>query len=340
MASTESRTMRATETRGRASPGENLSMQQRAYLLLKEMIEQGRIRPGEKLLEVQVARSFGISRSPARHALQALCKAGMLRDSVGRGYQVAGKAQDGVKGQAASLEGFTIAPSHQWERMYKEVEQELCIRILFGTVRITEERLADHFGVSRTVARDVLARMHSVGLVGKDKLGHWHATRVTPTHIKHLFELRCLLEPEALRQSAPFVTRQQLESALDGIEQTLAAYPARNAAIDRAETDLHIDLLSHCPNREILHALSRTHLLFVPTRYLSDPYLSVPDDILRSAFQEHQQIIELLLARKVAKAAARLHDHIRDADVRWLRRFEITAQMPQTPLPPYLSPVG
>lgn len=329
----------ATQTSRRALPAENLSMQQRAYLLLKDMIEQGRIRPGEKLLEVQVARSFGISRSPARHALQTLCKEGMLLDAVGRGYQVSGRAKTGAKGRTASLEDIRITPSHQWERMYKEVEQELCIRILFGSVRITEERLADHFGVSRTVARDVLARMHSVGLVSKDKLGHWHAMRVTPTHIKHLFELRCLLEPEALRQSAPFVTRERLERALQDIEQTLAHYPARNADIDRAETDLHVDLLSHCPNREILNALSRTHLLFAPTRYLSDPYLSVPDDNLRSAFEEHQRVIELLLAGKVAKAVSTLHDHIRYADVRWLQRFEVTVSMTQSPLPPYLSAV-
>ncbi len=115
---------------------EKLSMQQNAFLLLKEMIKQGRIRPGEKLLEVQVAKAFGISRSPARHALQALCAARMVQDAGGRGYQVAGRPKPEDVGQIALLEKLQISPSRQWERVYAKVEQELCIRVLFGSVRV------------------------------------------------------------------------------------------------------------------------------------------------------------------------------------------------------------
>lgn len=314
-------------------------MQQRAYALLRDMIEQGRIRPGERLLEAQVAKAFGISRSPARHALQALCDARLLREAAGRGYQVPGRGRAAGEGQIASLEVSKITPLPQWERMYKGLEQELCIRVLFGSVRITEERLAEHFGVSRTVVRDVLGRMHSAGLVTKDSLGHWIAERMTPNRIRDLFQLRYLLEPEALRQSAPLVPRDQLERTLAALEHMLANYPAEIAAIDRAETDLHIDLLSHCPNREITQALKRTHLLFAPTRHLFDPFLKVPSEVLQSAFLEHRQIVELLLLRKIGKAAVALHEHLKEADSRWLQRFEYTARMTQLQFPSYLAPI-
>ncbi|MEO6270055.1 MAG: GntR family transcriptional regulator, partial [Lautropia sp.] len=50
------------------------SLQRRVHAALKAMIAQGRIQPGERLLEVKVAHAFQVSRSPARATLQALCQ--------------------------------------------------------------------------------------------------------------------------------------------------------------------------------------------------------------------------------------------------------------------------
>lgn len=314
-------------------------MQRRVYVALNEMIRQGRIKPGEVLLEVQVAKAFGISRSPARFALQALCADKVLREASGRGFLVAGRGKVVVEGKAASLENLQIASAPQWARMYEELERELFIRMLFGTVRITEERLAEHFGVSRTVVREVLGRMHSVGLVLKDRLGHWIAERVTPERIKHLFDLRALLEPEAMRLGAPFIAPETIANMRDRMHRAIDHFPAEMEVIDRAETDLHIDLLSHCPNQEITFALRRTHLLFAPTRYLSDPYLSMPKEQLGQAFQEHVKVIDQLYKGDVDKAVLSLEQHLRRASGRWKKRFDMAATMPRLELPAYLTAI-
>lgn len=316
----------------------NDSMQGKAYRLLRQMMDDGRIRPGEKLLEVQVAKAFGISRSPARMALRMLCAEHRIAPAQGRGYIVEGVNPGGRVVQAI-LDEIKIHAEPQWERMYRDVEQELCIRILFGSVRVTEERMAEHFGVSRTVVRDVLGRMHSVGLVAKDDTGHWIAHRVTPDRIRHLYELRWLLEPRAMTLAAPYIPRAQLEQARANVQDAIADYPASSEDMDRVEVDLHIDCLSHCPNKELLRALERTHVLFVPTRYLEDPYLGIPAELIHAALHEHVSIIEDLLRGKTRAAAACLHEHLKVADERWLRRFEITARMTQVQFPPYLAPL-
>jgi DNA-binding GntR family transcriptional regulator len=321
-----------------ASPYEaSSSIQRRVYLLLREMIEDGRIVAGEKLLEAQVAKSFGISRSPARIALAALSKDKLLVESEGRGYFVAGKPEQGLDGRVATLDKLELTSTPQWERMYAAVERELCTRVLFGSVRVTEERLAQHFNVSRTVARDVMARMHSVGALSKDRIGHWVAERVTAERIGHLFEMRRLLEPTALVQAAPFVSRAQLEA----IRERLVAEIERGGSseMDTAETDLHIDLLSLCPNREITLALARTHVLFVPTRYLADPYLQIPNQLIDDALVEHLQVIDALLAGNAGSAAQALQEHLKKADSRWMLRFDIVSRMTQPELPGYLSAI-
>jgi DNA-binding GntR family transcriptional regulator len=316
---------------------EKHSVQQRAYALLKAMIGDGRLAPGQKLLEAQVAKAFGISRSPARYALQTLCDERLVKEASGRGYEVAGSVKPGAARARAVLDEVKIASVQQWERIYVELERELCARVMFLSVRIIEERLAEHFGVSRTVARDVLARMHSVGLVMKDSMGRWVAMRVTPDKTRHLHELRCLLEPTALQQAAPHVSREYLEQLRETVVEALDGFPREGFDTDIVEHDLHIHLLSHCPNGEILQALARTRMLFVPTRYLFDPVLQIPLTSIEDGLKEHQTIYDLLLANKPTKAAAALHDHLKHADARWLQRFEGAANATLTELPPYLT---
>jgi DNA-binding GntR family transcriptional regulator len=323
-----------------SAPDAGGSIQHRTYRLLREMIEDGRISPGEKLLEAQVAKSFNISRSPARNALAALCADRVIIESEGRGYCVAGTASGERAGKPATLDKMEITCEPQWQRMYAELERELCTRVLFGSVRITEEGLAQHFEVSRTVARDVMARMHSVGTLSKDRNGHWVAEQVTQARIGHLFEMRRLLEPTALMQAAPCAPRDFVETVRARLVEAIESKHRRGADMDTAETDLHIDLLSHCPNKEIVLALSRTHVLFVPTRYLSDPYLQIPGQLISDAFTEHLQIVDLILAGQAERAAQMLHEHILEADTRWMLRFEIIRRMKQPDLPAYLSPLG
>ena len=315
------------------------SIQSRVYAMLRDMIDDGRIAPGERLLEARVAKSFGISRSPARGALAALCHDKLLVESDGRGYCVAGQRAPGPQGRAATLDQVALTAMPQWERMYRAVERELCTRVLFGAVRITEEGLARHFNVSRTVARDVMARMHSVGALSKDRIGHWRAERVTAERIGHLFEMRRLLEPVALVQAAPLFSRAELESIRGRLTGEIAAGPAGDYQFDAIETDLHIDLLARCPNHEITQALARTHVLFVPTRYLSDPYLQIPPQLIDAAMVEHLRVVDALIRGDIMGARVALEEHLYQADSRWMLRFDLVSRLTQPELPDYLSTI-
>lgn len=318
-------------------PERNASLQERAYLLLKSMIGDGRIAAGERLLEMQVAKSFSISRSPARHALRLLCEERLLEEHDGKGYVVAGERRT-ADSPLATLDPVKLQATPQWERIYKEVEQELFIRILFGAVRINEKQLADQFDVSRTVTRDLLARMHGMGLVEKDDTGHWLARQITPDHIRHLYEMRSLLEPTALLKSLPHVPAARLREAREHVRDALANPVPDSAAFDRVEHDLHVGILSGCPNKEILRALERTHMVFGPTRYLFHPFLGVPIEMIEGALTEHLEIIERASRGDDAGAAQVLRDHLDVAADRWLRRFRIIASTTRLEFPSYLSP--
>ena len=89
-----------------------------------------------------------------------------------------------------------------WERVYDEVEAAVAASLIFGDFRIIESELGEYYGVSRTVVRDVLSRLHERGLITKTASSHWVASALTAQSVRERFELRGLMEPEAIRRAA------------------------------------------------------------------------------------------------------------------------------------------
>ena len=54
-------------------------MQKDAHSLILDAIETGQYKPGDRLVESELAEKFGVSRTPVREALQRLETQGMLR---------------------------------------------------------------------------------------------------------------------------------------------------------------------------------------------------------------------------------------------------------------------
>jgi GntR family transcriptional regulator of vanillate catabolism len=80
-----------------------------ALIRLREMILRGILKPGERLLEVELAERLHMSRTPIRQALPALALEGLLVPAGGRGYAVrAFTRSESVEALhlRAALEGF------------------------------------------------------------------------------------------------------------------------------------------------------------------------------------------------------------------------------------------
>lgn len=74
--------------------------------ILRERIGQGELRSGERLNEVQLAREFGISRSPIREALQALAGEGLVEFVAGKGAYIGGISVQEVRDLGAVREAL------------------------------------------------------------------------------------------------------------------------------------------------------------------------------------------------------------------------------------------
>src|SRR5699024_4246676 len=177
---------------------------ERASEIIAGQIRGGEMPAGTRLSETGVAARFGFSRAPARQALAWLQRAGLVSKADGRGYIVSGSKGAAVPGRGPRAEKPSrLVSLSSWQRIYNEVESEIVARTTFASWRIIESELARHYGVSRTVARDVVGRLQQAGVVRKDDPSRWYAPALTPVHVGELYEMRWVPEPVALAPAAP-----------------------------------------------------------------------------------------------------------------------------------------
>jgi DNA-binding GntR family transcriptional regulator len=317
----------------------NNLIRQRVLDELRTMLRDGRLQPGQRLLEADVVRAYGVSRSPVHFALESLRVEGRLARAPGRGYVVGRSTRTAGLGARAKVTTEAIISEPGWQRIYAQVEHEVATRILFRSFRIHEERLAEHFHVSRTVSRDVLARMHASGMITKDRGGHWYAERITADRIRDLYEIRRLLEPSALLDVAPRVPPETWSQMLAHLDAIARAFPnIRGADVDLAEQQLHVSLLSGCRNRELVRVLRQTQLLLISNRYLFDDYLGVPLGISEAALHEHRRVVSLARSGRYEAAADALREHLERSFQPFVDRLERIADRREPKRPAYVRP--
>jgi len=171
---------------------------------------KSRFPPGLVFGETTVARAFGASRIPAAAALQRLKSEGLLKGFDGRGL-IAADA-NGAELVRAELEdaGLRLADGrHQqpllaqssWPHLSTGRARGSRPRWPYGRFLVNESSLAEHYGVSRTVAHEVLTRLERAGLIAQEGNQRWYAGPLTADDLREHFEMRWLLEPVALGQS-------------------------------------------------------------------------------------------------------------------------------------------
>ncbi len=200
-------------------------------------------------------------------------------------------------------------------------------------------RLARHYAVSRTVARDVLGRLQQRGLVRKDDRSRWHAPALTPRHVGELYELRWVLEPLALAKAAPNVPAPYLGQVRRSLEDALAhADSIGGETLDRLEEDLHITLLGYSDNPSLMQAITLPQSLLIAHRFL---YRWTARLFEREPFLgEHLDVVARLERGRVAEAAQALERHLKVSRERAIARIDLVARAFNPDALPYLDRVG
>ncbi len=306
-------------------------------------IENGTLAPGVVLLESALAEVLKMSRAPVKRALSQLEQQRLISRFDGRGYMVGAAPTPGHVPKRIDIRrlGLDLGPAEgeasgpNWTRIHDEVEAELSRCLVFGQFRIIEDRLAEHYDVSRTVARDVLGRLQERRIVAKNATSRWILKPLTAQIIRERFELRAVLEVAALRTAAPHLDREALRELARRIESIERA----DEDIDQAEwfeiMGRFIDLaVLTTPNSELADYVASNRKT-LQASHSALFRLGMPSD--RSSVIELRIIVELLLNDASPSAATMFEQHISKLRDRTIAQLKIVAVVPApTDLPPYV----
>ena len=280
-----------------------------------------------------------------KRALELLAEDGLISRFGGRGYLVGGPA-DAAKPDRVNLLTLDLEVSGDiqdyaqratWQKIYGEVAESVVACTPFGAYQISESAMCAHFEVSRTVVRDVLARLNHDGLIEKDRWSHWTAGPLTARDVREHYEVRRLLEPAALRLAAPSLRRDDLEAMRARVESARrSAHHGGAEAVEALECDLHESCLALVPNRRLVAAIRRSRSPEVINRLFAE-HFGLHDRAV--ALDEHDRVLAHLLAGDAEGAAEALERHLELAMERTRARLKVLSVLTARGVAPYLTPL-
>ncbi|MFC3057923.1 GntR family transcriptional regulator [Paenirhodobacter populi] len=299
---------------------------------LKDEIRGQRVPTGAVLLEGPLAELFGTSRAPVRQALRILADEGLISRFDGRGFVVGPSGTAPIRANLAEILVDLAAqqeerPSFAWQTIYEEVESQVVYRSFFGRLRVNELELARHYGVGRTVARDVMLRLETLGLIEKDDASRWSIVPLDNRRLSDLYEVREHLEPLALGGALERLSDAEIGAMLDRHLEALAQYPNVTAAtMYDLELDLHVRCVQRSPNQELVKILQRTHCVLTLSKHTVGIRVAMPDH--EPFMGEHISAFRTMLRRDREGLQLVMRSHIHGSLAKVMERAETVRHGP------------
>ena len=147
----------------------------------------------------------------------------------------------------------------KFQTMYDELRTRICLLDYAPGQRLSEEKLAEEFGVSRTPLRRVLARLESEGLLRSVQSVGTIVTDVDVEELTQAYQLRMELAELIGRLSPVSVTQELIDRCRDILrrcdELARDPVPRRFAQINIDFLQVLLDLTENEPFREISERL-------------------------------------------------------------------------------------
>lgn len=200
---------------------------------------------------------------------------------------------------------------------------------IFGGVFAPNERLhqddiAQQFGVSRVPVREALAKLVTEGLAVQRFNKGIRVAPLSRTDFQDIMEMRLLLEPYALRLSAPHLTTRDYDDAERILEQLRPSGLGAEAAA--SHWTFHNRLYSGCGRPRLLAQIASLQVAI--NRYVLPIWRTV--GLSADWDDTHRDIVDALRAGDVDRAAGMTGAQIEHAMHRMLDQLPPTASADET----------
>ena len=172
--------------------------------------------------------------------------------------------------------------------------------------KLAEQKLADHFGVSRTLVRQALLQLSQHQLVTLEPARGAFVAAPSVTEARQVFAVRRMLESEMVRTFAQQVTPPKIRALKEHLAREKLAVQ-REDAPGRTELlgNFHVRIAELMGNDVLAQLLSQliARCALITLMYQSSRAAEHSSD-------EHVEIVKALAARNEALAVRLMHEHL------------------------------
>ena len=168
----------------------------------------------------------------------------------------------------------------------------------YGEV-LTEAKLSEELGVSRTPIREAIRRLEQENIL-RDSGRGLVVQGITPADVADILDIRLLIEGEAARRAAAHMTPQQKQALMEAVE--LQEFYVSKQDAERIQTQdhhFHEGIYAGCGSITLQSTLVPLHRKAQKFR--------------RASVEEHRAIYEAIAARDPEAAAAAILKHTENA---------------------------
>ncbi len=165
-----------------------------------------------------------------------------------------------------------------------------------GGMKLVEERMAEEIGVSRTPIREAIRRLEQEGLIKRKKV-----IQPTETDLRHLFQMRILIECHAAKMAASYMIEEDLGELHSCVEKARSGSPDETVQANKRFHDL---IVRECRNPIMIDTVDKMQsVIYLFSRAVvlhKRPFL----------IDEHEGIWQAISNREPEQASELMRTHL------------------------------
>lgn len=209
------------------------------------------------------------------------------------------------------------------DQLFEHLSEAIVIGALVPGAKLSEPRLAAHYGVSRGPLREAIRRLEERKLVTRAPRQGVRVVVPTPVDALALFNIREVLEGLAARMAAENATPEEIQRLRSMLADHRAALSRSDAMVywqATANTDFHVMVARIGRNKHLFDLLcGEYYTLF---RFYRMQHRIVPGRAQR-ALVEHERIVDAIADRDPELAELLMRRHVTSA------RQSLLSQVPE-----------
>lgn len=198
------------------------------------------------------------------------------------------------------------------EDVYFNIRRRILRLELEPGQKISENQMAEEYGVSRSIIHSIFVRLNQLGLVSVYPQRGTYVTLIDLNHIENLLVLRCAVEKEAIFELFERLNEEKRHVLIEKLEENVAKqeqyrdcqeYSKEFAKLD---TEFHKSIIASVDRYALVEMLSDLMLHMARWRNFDVAF----DKRIPTLIEQHKEIIEAMKTGDFLKVQEKITCHL------------------------------